>query len=130
MGNSQVGVVRAWLMDAVGKEVRVVASGVMNVFPCNFFRPTVVVEVNHTMGVMRGESLGPITGMQNTDGDDNALKADTSYGFTTWVYRKHQQDVESIFRELDVGSAHWICCNCLALRLLQLRSTRLGWGVP
>lgn len=55
-------------------EVRVEVGGDMNAVSGNFFLPTVLTEVNHTMSVMRVESLGPITGMQNVEGDDEASK--------------------------------------------------------
>jgi len=49
-----------------------------------YFEPTVLVNVNHTMSVMRDESFGPIIGIMKVKGDDEAVKLmqDTEYGLT------------------------------------------------
>ena len=41
--------------------------------PGNWFEPTVLTDVDHTMAVMRDESFGPIIGIQKVRDDDEAL---------------------------------------------------------
>ena len=116
---AQVGVLRAQLEDAVSRGARVETGGDMKGVSGNFFPPTVLTGVDHTMSVMREESFGPIIGIQAVEGDEEALRlmADTSYGLTAGVYCGRQEDAESILRELDVGSAYWNCCDRSVPRL-------------
>jgi acyl-CoA reductase-like NAD-dependent aldehyde dehydrogenase len=54
----------------------------------NWFEPTVFVDVDHSMALMKDESFGPIIGIQAVADDDAAidLMNDTEYGLTASVY--------------------------------------------
>ena len=54
----------------------------------NRFAPTVLVNVDHTMALMRDESFGPVIGIQVVKDDDEAVAMmnDTEYGLTAGVY--------------------------------------------
>ena len=56
----------------------------------NWFEPTVLTDVDHTMALMREESFGPIIGIQKVADDDEAvaLMNDTRYGLTAGVYTR------------------------------------------
>ena len=58
----------------------------------NWFAPTVLADVDHSMLVMRDESFGPIIGIQAVADDDAAvdLMNDTEYGLTAGVYTQRR----------------------------------------
>lgn len=79
----------------------------------NFFEPTVLVDVNHSMSVMKEETFGPVIGIQKVADDDEALKlmADTEYGLTAAVFSKSEERAKAILQKLDVGTGYWNCCD-------------------
>src|SRR5690606_8841540 len=87
--------------------------------PGFFFEPTVLVDVNHEMLVMREETFGPVIGLMKVEDDTQALELmkDTDYGLTAAVYTKSPQRAERLLSELSVGSAYWNCCDRVSPRL-------------
>lgn len=79
----------------------------------NFFEPTVLSDVNHTMRVMKEETFGPVIGIQKVKDDEEALRlmADTEYGLTAAVFSKSEERAKRILGELDVGTGYWNCCD-------------------
>lgn len=79
----------------------------------NFFEPTVLVDVNHSMSVMKEETFGPVIGIQKVADDDEALRlmADTEYGLTAAVFSKSEERAKAILQKLDVGTGYWNCCD-------------------
>ena len=78
----------AQVADAVAKGATLAAGGKRIARAGNWFEPTVLTGVDHTMAVMRDESFGPIIGIQKVASDDEALALmnDTRYGLTAGVY--------------------------------------------
>jgi acyl-CoA reductase-like NAD-dependent aldehyde dehydrogenase len=85
----------------------------------NYFQPTVLVDVDHSMAVMREESFGPIIGIQSVqdDGEAVVLMNDTSYGLTAGVYTTDRKRAENILGEVHAGSVYWNCCDRVSPRL-------------
>lgn len=71
--------------------------------------PTVLVDVNHEMGVMREETFGPVLPIMSFSSDDEAfaLAADTPYGLGASIYTSTPALVERAYRELNVGTV-WV----------------------
>jgi acyl-CoA reductase-like NAD-dependent aldehyde dehydrogenase len=65
----------------------------------NWFAPTVLADVDHSMSVMRDEAFGPIIGMQAVDDDEprSTLMNDTDYGLTAGVYSARREAREEAF---------------------------------
>src|SRR6185295_6161114 len=86
----QLKVLEAQVKDAVKKGARVLVGGKRIKGRGNWFEPTVLVDVDHTMAVMREESFGPIIGIMPVKDDAAAvdLMNDTSYGLTAGVYTR------------------------------------------
>jgi acyl-CoA reductase-like NAD-dependent aldehyde dehydrogenase len=105
--------------DAVSKGARLLTGGKRADRAGYFFEPTVLVDVDHTMDVMREESFGPIVGLMKVAGDEQAalLMNDTQYGLTAAVYCKQRDRAERVLQQLDVGSAYWNCCDRVSPRL-------------
>ncbi|HWD14984.1 MAG TPA: aldehyde dehydrogenase family protein, partial [Casimicrobiaceae bacterium] len=85
---AQLDVLRAQVADAKRKGAKLLLGGAPIKRKGNWFAPTVLADVDHSMAVMRDESFGPIIGIQSV-ADDNAAIAqmnDTDYGLTAGVY--------------------------------------------
>lgn len=115
----QLDVLAEQVADAVGQGARLATGGTRAERPGFFFEPTVLVDVNHRMKVMRDESFGPIIGLMKVHSDDEALAmmSDTEYGLTASVYSSSRARAESLLAELDVGTAYWNCCDRVSPRL-------------
>jgi acyl-CoA reductase-like NAD-dependent aldehyde dehydrogenase len=115
----QVKVLEAQVKDAVKKGARVLAGGKRVKAKGNWFEPTVLVDVDHTMAVMREESFGPIIGIMPVKDDAEAVRLmnDTRYGLTAGVYTRERQRAERILGQLHAGSVYWNCCDRVSPRL-------------
>jgi acyl-CoA reductase-like NAD-dependent aldehyde dehydrogenase len=94
---------------AVSAGARVVAGGSAIDGPGFFMEPTVLVDVNHEMGLMREETFGPVLPVMAFSSDDEAfaLASDTPYGLGASVYTETPALVERAYRELNVGTV-WV----------------------
>ena len=115
----QVGVLEAQVKDAMKKGAKVLTGGKRIKGKGNWFEPTVLVNVDHSMAVMREESFGPVIGIMSVEDDDAAVKLmnDTDYGLTAGVYSANRKRAEDILAELRAGSVYWNCCDRVSPRL-------------
>ncbi len=116
---AQVKVLEMQVADARAKGARVLIGGHRIDQPGNWFEPTVLVDVDHTMALMREESFGPIVGVQKVAGDDDAvgLMNDTDYGLTAGVYSRDEDRARRLLQNLHAGSVYWNCCDRVSPRL-------------
>ena len=84
----QLDVLKKQVADAKKKGAKLLAGGSVVRGKGNWFEPTVFVDVDHSMALMRDESFGPIIGIQAVADDEAAvdLMNDTEYGLTAGVY--------------------------------------------
>ncbi|MBA2412006.1 MAG: aldehyde dehydrogenase family protein, partial [Burkholderiaceae bacterium] len=115
----QIDVLEQQVADAVGKGAKLLLGGARLQQPGNWFPPTVLSHVNHSMEVMREESFGPIIGIQKVANDDEAVRLmnDTKYGLTAGVYTTDEQCANVILAQLRAGSVYWNCCDRVSPRL-------------
>jgi len=115
----QLAVLDAQVADAKSRGARVLTGGARLDRRGWYFDPTVLVDVNHQMQVMRDESFGPIIGIQVVSDDDQAVRFmnDTEYGLTAGVYAADRNRAEAILRRVDAGSVYWNCCDRVSPRL-------------
>jgi acyl-CoA reductase-like NAD-dependent aldehyde dehydrogenase len=112
-------VLEGQVKDAVKKGARVVVGGKRIKGSGNWFEPTVLVDVDHSMAVMREESFGPIIGIMRARDDAEAVRLmnDTSYGLTAGVYTNDRARAERILGQVSAGSVYWNCCDRVSPRL-------------
>jgi acyl-CoA reductase-like NAD-dependent aldehyde dehydrogenase len=103
--------VEAHVADAVAKGARVLIGGRR---PAHlergfFFEPTVLVDVDHSMRIMREETFGPtIPVMGYTTFDEAiALANDTDYGLGACLYTHDARKVRRFYEQVRAGSI-WI----------------------
>lgn len=116
---AQLAVLEAQVADAKRKGATALTGGRRLARPRNAFAPTVLVEVDHRMEVMREESFGPIIGIMAVSDDAQAvaLMNDTKYGLTAGVYTRDQARARRILAKVRSGSAYWNCCDRVSPRL-------------
>jgi len=117
--------------DAVAKGAKVLVGGNKGKLTShgNWFEPTVLTNVNHTMDVMKEESFGPIIGIQEVNSNEEAiyLMNDTKYGLTAGIYTKNQSLAEEILPQINSGTVYWNACDRVSPALPW--SGRKGSGI-
>jgi acyl-CoA reductase-like NAD-dependent aldehyde dehydrogenase len=116
---AQLAVLEAQVADAQKKGARLLLGGRRPRERSNHFPPTVLVDVNHDMTLMREESFGPVIGIMpvKDDAEALALMNDTAYGLTAGVYTRDRKRAEHILARIRSGSAYWNCCDRVSPRL-------------
>lgn len=79
----------------------------------NFFPPTVLENVNHSMKLMKEETFGPLIGVMKVSDDSEAVKLmnDTEYGLTASVYSSNTERAKKILSQVEAGTAYVNCCD-------------------
>jgi acyl-CoA reductase-like NAD-dependent aldehyde dehydrogenase len=115
----QLAVLQKHVADAKKKGARLLLGGNIVKGTGNWFAPTVLSDVDHSMLVMRDESFGPIIGLQSVADDDAAidLMNDTDYGLTAGVYSADEKRAKSILKRVNAGTVYWNCCDRVSPRL-------------
>ena len=130
--SAQLKVLEAHVADAAKKGARLLAGGKrLKTDKGFYFEPTVFIDVNHTMDLMREESFGPIIGIQKVKDDEEALKMmnDSDYGLTAGVYTKDRARAEKILARVNSGSVYWNCCDRVSPRLPWSGRGHSGMGL-
>jgi succinate-semialdehyde dehydrogenase / glutarate-semialdehyde dehydrogenase len=94
------------IADAIAKGARVLSGGsIEHHLGGLWLAPTVLVDVNHTMKVMRDETFGPILPVMSFDSVDEAvgLANDSIYGLSAGVIAGSLEEAEAIGRRIDAG---------------------------
>jgi acyl-CoA reductase-like NAD-dependent aldehyde dehydrogenase len=124
----------AFLKHQVDEAVQKGATVLMGGKPVDgkgfYFEPTVLVNVNNTMRVMRDESFGPVIGIMKVKNDEEAitLMKDTEYGLTASVYSSNQQHAERILQQIDTGTGYWNCCDRVSAAVPWSGRRHSGFG--
>jgi len=100
-------IVEAHVRDAVAQGARVLAGGGRGHDATgSFHEPTVVVEVNHSMELMREETFGPVLPLMPFATEEMAIKLanDSPYGLTASVWTRDIRRGRQIARQLEAGT--------------------------
>jgi len=115
----QLDVLKKQVADAKRKGAKLLLGGNIVKRKGNWFEPTVLTDVDHSMALMTDESFGPIIGIQSVADDAAAvdLMNDTAYGLTAGVYTTDAKRAKRILGQLRAGSVYWNCCDRVSPRL-------------
>ena len=127
----QSALLTAQVNDAVARGARVALEGGRRDGPGNFFAPVVLVDVDHSMTVMREESFGPVIGLQRVGSDSEAarLAADTEYGLTAAIFTDDRARAERFLDRATSGTVYWNCSDRTTPRLPWAGRGHSGLGV-
>jgi acyl-CoA reductase-like NAD-dependent aldehyde dehydrogenase len=101
----QVDIVERLVDDAVARGARAIVGGKRGAGG-NFFQPTVLIDVDHDMAIMRDETFGPVLAIMRVrdEAEAIALANDTAYGLSSSVFTRDRARGERIARQIVAGS--------------------------
>ena len=116
---AQLEFLRDQIGDAVAKGARVLYGGQRVDRKGYFLEPAVLVDVDHSMRLMKEESFGPVVGIQRVKDDAEAvgLMGDTEYGLTAAIYSRDYARAEQVMKQLNTGTVYWNCCDRVSASL-------------
>ncbi len=116
--------------DALQKGATLLSGGKRIKQKDYFFEPTVLVNVNHNMSVMKEESFGPVIGIMKVKDDEEAIQLmqDTEYGLTASVYSSNKARAEKILKQINAGTGYWNCCDRVSAALPWSGRKHSGFG--
>jgi acyl-CoA reductase-like NAD-dependent aldehyde dehydrogenase len=110
--------VRAQISDAVASGAKPLIDPAL--FPADtgetaYLAPQILINVDHTMRVMREESFGPVVGIMEVSSDEEAIQLmnDSDYGLTVSLWTKDAQIAEKIGRQVETGTVFMNRCDYL-----------------
>jgi acyl-CoA reductase-like NAD-dependent aldehyde dehydrogenase len=119
-------VVRTSAADAVRSQVRdAVARGARQLidetgFPASapgtpYLAPQVLVDVDHSMAIMREETFGPAVGIMRVASDEEALRLmnDSEFGLTAAIFSADAARAEALGDALETGTVFLNRCDYL-----------------
>jgi acyl-CoA reductase-like NAD-dependent aldehyde dehydrogenase len=107
----QLGIIEDHVEDALAKGARVLVGGKRGEEGAgDFFQPTVLVDVDHTMRCMTEETFGPTLPIMKVADEDEAVRManDSIYGLAGSVFGRDTAHAEEVARRLDTGA---VCVN-------------------
>lgn len=96
-----------------------------------YLGPTVLVNVDHSMSVMRDESFGPVIGIMRVKSDDEAiaLMNDSPYGLTASVWTSDQNAAIRIGNHVETGTVYMNRCDYVDPVLVWTGVKETGRGI-
>ena len=80
-----------------------------------YVAPQLFVDVDHTMGLMRDETFGPVVGIMKVSGDEDAIRLmnDSQYGLTASLWTADADAAARIGGEIATGTVYMNRCDYL-----------------
>jgi acyl-CoA reductase-like NAD-dependent aldehyde dehydrogenase len=122
----QLQTIEAHVADALAKGGRVLTGGQRRAGAGNFYEPTVLVDVDHTMACMREETFGPLLPIMRVDDLEQAvsLANDSPYGLQASVWTRDLGLGRAVAMRLQAGA---VCVNDAQLNYTALNLPMGGW---
>jgi len=104
---NQTAIVEDHVQDALASGARALTGGGRLPGPGDYFEPTVLVDVDHSMKVMRDETFGPVVGVMKVRDAEEALRLanDSRYGLSGSVFGERAR-AERIARRVECGAVN------------------------
>jgi len=104
---NQIGIVEDHVDDALASGAKALVGGKRVPGPGDYFEPTVLVDVDHSMKVMRDETFGPVVGVMKVRDAEEALKLanDSRYGLSGSVFGEKER-AERVARRVECGAVN------------------------
>lgn len=125
--------VRAQIKEAVAAGATALIDPAL--FPADtgetaYLAPQILVNVDHSMRVMRDESFGPVVGIMKVSSDEEAiaLMNDSDFGLTASLWTKDTAAAEKIGQEIETGTVFMNRCDYLDPALCWTGCKETGRG--
>jgi len=104
---NQIAIVEDHVDDALAAGAKALTGGKRVEGPGDYFEPTVLVDVDHSMKVMREETFGPVVGVMKARDSEEALRFanDSRYGLSGSVFGAKER-AESVARRVECGAVN------------------------
>jgi len=104
---NQTAIVADHVDDALAAGAKALTGGKRVEGPGDYFEPTVLVDVDHSMKVMRDETFGPVVGVMKVRDGEEALRLanDSRYGLSGSVFGEKER-AERVARRVECGAVN------------------------
>lgn len=102
----QLEIIQSLVDDAVAKGARLLLGGQPRTeLGANFYPPTILVDVDHSMRITREEQFGPVMVIMRVDSEEEAINRanDCPYGLGSSVFTKDRRRAERFARAIHAG---------------------------
>jgi acyl-CoA reductase-like NAD-dependent aldehyde dehydrogenase len=101
---NQTAIVEDHVQDAIAQGAKALCGGVRGDGLGDYYPPTILVDVDHSMKVMRDETFGPVVGVMKVRDEDEAVRLanDTRYGLSGSVFGA-KRHAERVARRIECG---------------------------
>jgi acyl-CoA reductase-like NAD-dependent aldehyde dehydrogenase len=122
----QLEIVDDHVRDAVEKGAKVLTGGHPAPGPGRFYEPTVLVDVDHSMKIMREETFGPTLPIMKISDAEQGIRLanDSAYGLQASVWTDDVERGESLARRIQAGV---VCVNDAQVNYTALNLPMGGW---
>ncbi|WP_040807933.1 aldehyde dehydrogenase family protein [Nocardia concava] len=105
---AQIGIVEDHVREAISKGARVLTGGSRVERAGNWFEPTVLVDVDHSMKVMVEETFGPVLPIMKVADAEEAIRLanDSEFGLSATVFSGDVKRGEQVARRIEAGSVN------------------------
>jgi acyl-CoA reductase-like NAD-dependent aldehyde dehydrogenase len=122
---NQSTIVEDHVNDALANGAKALTGGKRGDGPGDYFEPTVLVDVDHSMKVMRDETFGPVVGVMKVRDSEQALELanDSRYGLAASVFGEKNR-AETVARRVEAGSVN---VNDVIINMAAMGVPMGGW---
>ena len=122
----QVDLIDSHVQDAVGKGAQAPVGGKRGQGPGDFYEPTLLLDVDHSMECMTEETFGPTLPVMKVADAEEAVRLanDSPYGLQASIWTRDAAKGERLARMIEAG----VCCvNDAQVNYLALELPMGGW---
>ncbi|MDX6583646.1 MAG: hypothetical protein QOI10_2830 [Solirubrobacterales bacterium] len=129
---AQVEIVSDQVEDARAAGARILTGGKRKDGPGDWYEPTVIADVDHSMKVMREETFGPVIPVMKVHDVEEAIELanDSTYGLGSSVFAGDVDEGERIARRIEAGHCNvndvLVNYNILGLPMGGWKSSGIG----
>jgi acyl-CoA reductase-like NAD-dependent aldehyde dehydrogenase len=122
----QLDLIESHVEDAKAKGARVLVGGKRGSGPGQYFEPTVLVDVDHTMECMTEETFGPTLPIMKVKDEQEAISLanDSPYGLGASVVTKNMKHGDEVARQVEAGA---VCVNDALMNYFAMELPMGGW---